>query len=146
MGIGWARMYLSASRLSALTPVNPIYGVRNTPKVIGGATNACAEVSVALYSKIIDQVVPVSSTRAAEMVKLLENTFRSVNIGLVNEMAVMCDKLDVNVWEVIDAASTKPFGFHDLLPRTRPWRALHSHRSSLLELEAEDVELYGALH
>ena len=99
-----------------IDPGNPIYGVRNTPKVIGGATKACAEVSVALYSKIIDQVVPVSSTRAAEMVKLLENTFRSVNIGLVNEMAVMCDKLDVNVWEVIDAASTKPFGFMTFYP------------------------------
>jgi len=99
-----------------IDPGNPTYHVRNTPKVIGGITPACVEVALALYSKAIDQVVPVSSTRAAEMVKLLENTFRLVNIGLVNEMAVMCDKLDVNVWEVIDAASTKPFGFMTFYP------------------------------
>jgi UDP-N-acetyl-D-glucosamine dehydrogenase len=97
-------------------PGNPTYGTRNTPKVIGGTTPACLEVAVALYSKAIDTIVPVTSTRAAEMVKLLENTFRSVNIGLVNEMAVMCDKLDVNVWEVIQAASTKPFGFMTFYP------------------------------
>ena len=99
-----------------IDPGNQKYSVRNTPKVIGGATPACVEVAVALYSKAIDQVVPVSSTRAAEMVKLLENTFRLVNIGLVNEMAVMCDKLGVNVWEVIEAASTKPFGFMTFYP------------------------------
>lgn len=99
-----------------IDPGNPVYGVRNTPKVIGGVTPACTEVATALYSKAIDQVIPVSSTQAAEMVKLLENTFRSVNIGLVNEMAVMCDKLGVNVWEVIDAASSKPFGFMTFYP------------------------------
>ena len=99
-----------------IDPGNPTYGVRNTPKVIGGVTPACVEVAVALYSKPIERVIPVSSTRAAEMVKLLENTFRSVNIGMVNEMAVMCDKLDVNVWEVIEAASTKPFGFMTFFP------------------------------
>ncbi len=97
-------------------PGNPTYGTRNTPKVLGGTTPACLEVAVALYSKAINTIVPVTSTRAAEMVKLLENTFRSVNIGLVNEMAVMCDKLDVNVWEVIQAASTKPFGFMTFYP------------------------------
>jgi UDP-N-acetyl-D-glucosamine dehydrogenase len=99
-----------------IDPGNQKYQVRNTPKIIGGATPACTEVAVKLYSHAIDRVVPVSSTRAAEMVKLLENTFRSVNIGLVNEMAVMCDKLDVDVWEVIDAASTKPFGFMTFYP------------------------------
>jgi UDP-N-acetyl-D-glucosamine dehydrogenase len=99
-----------------IDPGNQHYGVRNTPKVIGGATPACVEVAYALYSKPITQVVKVSSTRAAEMVKLLENTFRLVNIGLVNEMAVMCDKLGVNVWEVIEAASTKPFGFMTFYP------------------------------
>jgi UDP-N-acetyl-D-glucosamine dehydrogenase len=97
-------------------PGNKEYGTRNTPKVIGGITPACLEVGQALYSKAIDVLVPVSSTRAAEMVKLLENTFRAVNIGLVNEMAVMCDKLDINVWEVIDAAKTKPFGFTTFYP------------------------------
>jgi UDP-N-acetyl-D-glucosamine dehydrogenase len=99
-----------------IDPGNKSYGVRNTPKIIGGVTPACLEVATALYSKAIDRVVPVSSTRAAEMVKLLENTFRSVNIGLVNEMAVMCDKLDVDVWEVIEAAATKPFGFMPFYP------------------------------
>ncbi len=99
-----------------IDPGNKTYGVRNTPKIIGGATPACVEVAQALYSKAIDRVVPVSSTRTAEMVKLLENTFRSVNIGLVNEMAVMCDKLGVSVWEVIEAASTKPFGFMTFYP------------------------------
>jgi UDP-N-acetyl-D-glucosamine dehydrogenase len=97
-------------------PGNPVYGTRNTPKVIGGATPACVEVATALYSKAIDTIVPVSSTAAAEMVKLLENTFRAVNIGLVNEMALMCEKLGVNVWEVIAAASTKPFGFMTFYP------------------------------
>ncbi|HEC23610.1 MAG TPA: nucleotide sugar dehydrogenase [Chloroflexi bacterium] len=99
-----------------IDPGNEKYGVRNTPKVIGGVTPDCLEVGMALYSKAIETVVPVSSTRAAEMVKLLENTFRSVNIGLVNEMAIMCDKLDLNVWEVIEAASTKPFGFMTFYP------------------------------
>lgn len=99
-----------------IDPGNPTYGVRNTPKVIGGVTPNCSEVAVALYSKPIERVIAVSSTRAAEMVKLLENTFRSVNIGLVNEMALMCDKLDVNVWEVIEAASSKPFGFMTFYP------------------------------
>lgn len=97
-------------------PGNPVYGIRNTPKVIGGVTPACLEVGVAMYSKAIDTLVPVESTRAAEMVKLLENTFRAVNIGLVNEMAIMCDKLDVNVWEVIEAAASKPFGFMTFYP------------------------------
>lgn len=99
-----------------IDPGNKTYTVRNTPKIIGGVTEACSEVGAALYSNAINTVVKVSSTRAAEMVKLLENTFRSVNIGLVNEMAVMCEKLDVNVWEVIEAASTKPFGFMTFYP------------------------------
>jgi len=99
-----------------IDPGNQTYQVRNTPKIIGGVTSECTEVGAALYTKAINTVVPVSSTRAAEMVKLLENTFRAVNIGLVNEMAVMCDKLDVNVWEVIEAAGTKPFGFMTFYP------------------------------
>lgn len=99
-----------------INPGDPIYGVRNTPKVIGGATPACTEVTQALYATAIDRVVPVASMRAAEMVKLLENTFRSVNIGLVNEMALMCDKLDIDVWDVIEAAATKPYGFMKFTP------------------------------
>ncbi len=99
-----------------IDPGNDNFGVRNTPKVIGGVTSACGEVAVALYSTTVETVVPVASTRAAEMVKLLENTFRAVNIGLINEMAIMCDKLGVNVWEVIEAAKSKPFGFMPFYP------------------------------
>jgi UDP-N-acetyl-D-glucosamine dehydrogenase len=97
-------------------PGNPKYHTKNTPKVVGGITPACTELATALYSAVIDQVVSVGTTEAAELVKLLENTFRSVNIGLVNEMAIVCDKLGVNVWEVIDAAATKPFGFMKFTP------------------------------
>jgi UDP-N-acetyl-D-glucosamine dehydrogenase len=97
-------------------PGNTSYGTRNTPKVVGGITEDCCRVAVALYQPAIDTLVPVSTTEAAELVKLLENTFRSVNIGLVNEMAIVCDKLGVDVWEVIEAASTKPFGFMKFLP------------------------------
>lgn len=99
-----------------IDPGNPKYGVRNTPKVVGGVTPQCTEAVTALYSSAVDQVVPVSSPTAAEMVKLLENTFRAVNIGLVNEMALMCNKLNVDVWEVIKAAATKPFGFMPFYP------------------------------
>ena len=97
-------------------PGNPKYHTKNTPKVVGGITAACTEVAVALYESCIDTVVPVTTTEAAELVKLLENTFRSVNIGLVNEMAIICEKLGVNVWEVIEAAGTKPFGFMKFTP------------------------------
>jgi UDP-N-acetyl-D-glucosamine dehydrogenase len=97
-------------------PGNARFTTRNTPKIIGGVTAACTAVASALYSRAVDTVIPVSSTRAAEMVKLLENTFRSVNIGLVNEVALMCERLEVDVWEVIDAAATKPFGFMPFYP------------------------------
>lgn len=99
-----------------IDPANPAYGVHNTPKVIGGVTSACGDVAVALYDTIVQHVVPVSSPQTAEMVKLLENTFRAVNIGLINETAIMCDKLGVDVWEVIEAAKTKPFGFMPFYP------------------------------
>lgn len=97
-------------------PGNPVYHTKNTPKVVGGVTAACTEVATAFYRSTIDTVVPVSSPEAAELVKLLENTFRSVNIGLVNEMAIVCDRLGVDIWEVIDAAATKPFGFMKFTP------------------------------
>ncbi len=97
-------------------PGNPTWKTRNTPKVIGGLTEACRDVVVAFYQNVFDTLVPVSSPEAAELVKLLENTFRSVNIGLANEMAVVCEKLGVDVWEVIDAAATKPFGFMKFEP------------------------------
>ena len=97
-------------------PGNPIWNTKNTPKIVGGITPACTEVATALYATCLDTMVPVSSTETAELVKLLENTFRSVNIGLVNEMAIVCDKLGVNIWEVIEAAATKPFGFMKFTP------------------------------
>jgi UDP-N-acetyl-D-glucosamine dehydrogenase len=97
-------------------PGNPVWNTKNTPKVVGGITPACTEVASALYASCLSRIVPVSSTETAELVKLLENTFRSVNIGLVNEMQIVCDKLGVNVWEVIDAAATKPFGFMKFTP------------------------------
>jgi UDP-N-acetyl-D-glucosamine dehydrogenase len=97
-------------------PGNPHWHTKNTPKVVGGITSQCSELAVSLYAKFIDTPVPVSSPEAAELTKLLENTFRMINIGLVNEMAVIADKLGVNVWEVIDAAATKPFGFMKFTP------------------------------
>jgi UDP-N-acetyl-D-glucosamine dehydrogenase len=97
-------------------PGNPKWNTRNTPKIVGGITETCRRLAVALYQPAIETLVPVSSPEAAELVKILENTFRSVNIGLVNEMAIVCDKLGVDVWEVIDAAATKPFGFMKFTP------------------------------
>jgi UDP-N-acetyl-D-glucosamine dehydrogenase len=97
-------------------PGNPVWHTKNTPKVVGGITPACTEVATALYASCLETIVPVTSPETAELVKLLENTFRSVNIGLVNEMAIVCDKLGVDVWEVIDAAATKPFGFMKFTP------------------------------
>ncbi|HBY97931.1 MAG TPA: UDP-N-acetyl-D-glucosamine dehydrogenase [Chloroflexi bacterium] len=99
-----------------IDPGRSDYTVENTPKVVGGVTPACLEVATALYRQAIARVVPVSSTQAAEMVKLLENTFRAVNIALVNEIAIMADKLGVDVWEVIEAAATKPYGFMKFTP------------------------------
>src|SRR5271157_476422 len=97
-------------------PGNPVYQTLNTPKVVGGITSACTEMGKLFFSQALQHVVPVSNTRVAEMVKLLENTFRMINIGLVNEMALMCDGMGINVWEVIDAAATKPFGFMPFYP------------------------------
>ncbi|MEO5619003.1 MAG: nucleotide sugar dehydrogenase [Candidatus Eisenbacteria bacterium] len=97
-------------------PGNPQFNTRNIPKVVGGVTPDCTRVAVELYRQRLETVVPVSSTQVAEMVKLLENTFRSVNIGLVNELAMMCSRLDIDVWEVIGAAATKPFGFMPFYP------------------------------
>jgi len=97
-------------------PGNEKYTTQNTPKIVGGTTPVCIKVAKLFYEQVITQVIPTSSTQSAEMVKLLENTFRSVNIGLVNEVALMCDRLGIDVWEVIDAAATKPFGFMPFYP------------------------------
>ncbi|MFQ6111201.1 MAG: nucleotide sugar dehydrogenase, partial [Nitrospinota bacterium] len=97
-------------------PGNKAFTTRNIPKVVGGVTPRCTQMARALYGRCLERVVVVSSPRVAEMVKLLENTFRSVNIALVNEMALMCDRMGINVWEVIEAAKTKPFGFMPFYP------------------------------
>lgn len=99
-----------------IDPGNPRFNLTNTPKVVGGLTPACRDLAAKVYEQIIPRVVPVSSLESAEMVKILENTFRAVNIGLANEMALVCDKLNLNVWEIIEAASSKPYGFMPFFP------------------------------
>jgi UDP-N-acetyl-D-glucosamine dehydrogenase len=99
-----------------IDPANKAFKVRNVPKVVGGETPLCTELAMKIYSHIFERVVPVSSSAAAEMVKLLENTFRAINIGLANEVALMCDRLRLDVWEVVEAAATKPYGFMKFLP------------------------------
>jgi UDP-N-acetyl-D-glucosamine dehydrogenase len=110
-GLRVGRDFFLAFSPERVDPGNPVYTTTKIPKVVGGITARCTQVACDLYGIGIDEVVPVSSTTVAEMVKLLENTFRSVNIGLVNEMCLMCDRMDIDVWEVIEAAATKPFGF-----------------------------------
>jgi UDP-N-acetyl-D-glucosamine dehydrogenase len=99
-----------------IDPGNMSFNTHNTPKIVGGITRNCGEIANIFYSQFIERVIPVSSSKCAEMVKLLENTFRSINIGMINEMALMCDLLGVDVYEVIDAAATKPFGFSPFYP------------------------------
>jgi UDP-N-acetyl-D-glucosamine dehydrogenase len=99
-----------------IDPANKQFKVRNVPKVVGGETPLCTDLAVKVFQPVVDAVVPVSSSQAAEMVKLLENTFRAINIGLANEVALMCDRLGLDVWEVIEAAATKPYGFMKFLP------------------------------
>ena len=136
-----------------IDPGNPVHNTRNIPKVIGGVTSSCSEVGSLLYHQIMEKVIPVSSTRVAEMVKLLENTYRMINIGLVNEMAMMCDRMQIDVWEVIDAAATKPFGFMPFYPG--PGLGGHcipvdpfylSWKSKQAGIEARFIELAGYLN
>jgi UDP-N-acetyl-D-glucosamine dehydrogenase len=134
-------------------PGNARFNTRNTPKIIGGVTPDCTAVAQMLYAKAIDKVIAVSSTRAAEMVKLLENTFRSVNIGLVNEVALMCERLGVDVWEVIEAAATKPFGFMPFFPgpglggHCIPIDPLYlSWKLKMLNYRARFIELAGEIN
>jgi len=115
-GLKAGRDFFLAFSPERIDPGNKIYGVKNTPKVVGGVTDRCTRIASLFYRQAIEEVISVSSTQAAELVKLLENTFRSVNIGLVNEMAVMCDRLGIDVWEVISAAATKPFGYMPFYP------------------------------
>jgi UDP-N-acetyl-D-glucosamine dehydrogenase len=134
-------------------PGNPKYQTRNIPKVVGGVTPTCTEMGRLFYAQALERVVPVSSTQVAEMVKLLENTFRMINIGLVNEIALMCDRMGINVWEVIDAAATKPFGFMPFYPG--PGLGGHcipidpfylSWKSKQAGIEARFIELAGYIN
>jgi UDP-N-acetyl-D-glucosamine dehydrogenase len=134
-------------------PGNPVFQTRNIPKVVGGVTERCTRVASTLYRQTLDTVVPVSGTRVAEMVKLLENTFRSVNIGLANETALLCERLGIDVWEVIDAAATKPFGFMPFYPG--PGLGGHcipidpfylSWKAKLSGFEARFIELAGQVN
>ena len=115
-GMKVGRDFFLAFSPERVDPGNAKFTTRNIPKVVGGVTPVCTELACRLYAQRLDRVVPVSSTQVAEMVKLLENTFRSVNIGLVNELALMCARLKIDVWEVIEAAATKPFGFMPFFP------------------------------
>jgi UDP-N-acetyl-D-glucosamine dehydrogenase len=134
-------------------PGNIQFQTRNIPKVVGGITPACTEMGALFYSQALERVIPVKSTQVAEMVKLLENTFRMINIGLVNEMAVMCDRMGINVWEVIEAAATKPFGFMPFYPG--PGLGGHcipidpfylSWKTKQAGLEARFIELAGYIN
>ena len=134
-------------------PGNPNYQTANIPKVVGGITPACTRLGALFYSQALERVVPVSSTSVAEMVKLLENTFRMINIGLVNEMALMCDRMGINVWEVIDAAATKPFGFMPFYPgpglggHCIPIDPLYlSWKSKQAGMEARFIDLAGYIN
>ncbi|OGQ22341.1 MAG: UDP-N-acetyl-D-glucosamine dehydrogenase [Deltaproteobacteria bacterium RIFCSPHIGHO2_02_FULL_60_17] len=115
-GLGVGKDFYLAYSPERIDPGNESFNLVNTPKVVAGITPSCAEAVQKLYSQIVTQVVTVSSTDTAEMVKLLENTFRSINIALVNEFAIMCHRLGLNVWEVIAAAASKPFGFMPFYP------------------------------
>jgi len=134
-------------------PGNPKFQTANIPKVVGGITSTCTELGALFYKQALETVVPVSSTRVAEMVKLLENTFRMINIGLVNEMALLCDRMNIDVWEVIDAAATKPFGFMPFYPG--PGLGGHcipidpfylSWKSKEAGIEARFIELAGYIN
>ncbi len=115
-GLKVERDFFLAFSPERVDPGNPRFTTKNIPKVVGGTGPKSVEAAALLYGSVVGNVVPVSSTRVAEMVKLLENTFRAVNIGLVNEIALMCHRMDINVWEVIEAAKTKPFGFMPFYP------------------------------
>lgn len=116
LGLELDKDFVACFSPERVDPGNAVYSTSNIPKVVGGASALSAEIGVAFYSQIVQNVHPVSSARAAEMAKLLENTFRAVNIGLVNELSLMAERMDVDIWEVIDAAATKPFGFMPFYP------------------------------
>jgi UDP-N-acetyl-D-glucosamine dehydrogenase len=152
-GLEVGRDFALAFSPERIDPGNAHFNTRNIPKVVGGVTPTCTQVAKRLYEASVDTVVPVSSTQVAEMVKLLENTFRSVNIGLVNEIALMCSALKIDVWEVIEAAKTKPFGFMAFYPG--PGLGGHcipidpfylSWKAKMNGFDARFIELAGAIN
>ena len=145
-GLKVGRDFYLAFSPERVDPGNQTYTTKNIPKVVGGIDQTSTELAAALYGQVVDKVIKVGNTRVAEMVKLLENTFRAVNIGLVNEIALMCHRLDIDVWEVIDAAGTKPFGFMPFYPGPGPRRPLHSDRSVLSVMEGAAERLRMPLH
>ncbi|MBI4249485.1 MAG: nucleotide sugar dehydrogenase [Elusimicrobia bacterium] len=152
-GLKAGRDFCLAFSPERVDPANQKFNIANTPKVVGGITPLCAEMAHALYSRIADKVVRVSSAESAEMVKLLENTFRAVNIALVNEMALMCHRLKIDIWEIVRAAATKPFGFMPFYPG--PGLGGHcipldphylAWKMKTLNFEPRFIELAGAIN
>ena len=122
------------------------YVMRNTPKVVGGLTDACLNRALSLYGEVCDRLVPVSTPEAAELTKLLENVFRSVNIALVNELAMLCDRMKIDIWEVVEAAATKPYGFMKFSPGPGHGRPLPAGRPVLPGLEGARVRHAHRVH
>jgi len=152
-GLSVGEEFFLAFSPERVDPGNPVYNTKNIPKVVGGVTPACTHLASLLFGSVMENVVPVGSTSIAEMVKLLENTFRSVNIGLVNEIAMLCDRMKIDVWEVIEAAATKPFGFMPFYPG--PGLGGHcipidpfylSWKARLTGIEARFIELAGQIN
>ncbi|MET0207143.1 MAG: nucleotide sugar dehydrogenase, partial [Thermoleophilaceae bacterium] len=152
-GLAAGRDFFAAFSPERIDPGRTDYTMRNTPKVIGGLTPECLRRATALYETVCDEIVPVSTPEAAELTKLLENIFRSVNIALVNELAVLCDRMDIDVWEVVDAAATKPYGFMSF----KPGPGLGGHclpvdpfylawRAREFDMQTEFVELAGEVN
>jgi UDP-N-acetyl-D-glucosamine dehydrogenase len=153
LGLKVGRDFFMCFSPERVDPGNAKFQTKNIPKVVGGITPECTKIGAMFYGQALDTVVPVASTRVAEMVKLLENTFRMINIGMVNEIARMCDRMNINVWEVIDAAATKPFGFMPFYPG--PGLGGHcipidpfylSWKSKQAGFEARFIELAGSIN
>ena len=143
---GRRRTSISRSRRSASTRAARTGRRRRRRRSLGGITPACTKRAADVYRSAIDTVAEVSTPEAAELTKLLENIFRSVNIALVNELAQLCDRMDIDVWEVVDAAATKPFGFMPLQPGPGPRRPLHPDRPVLPDVEGARVRLLHGVH
>ena len=145
-GLAAGRDFNVAFSPERVDPGRTDYTLRNTPKVVGGLTDACLERAVELYDQVCDEVVPVSDREAAELTKLLENVFRSVNIALVNELAMLCDRMGIDIWEVVDAAATKPYGFMRFEPGPGHGRPLPAGRPVLPGLEGARVRHADRVH